>query len=177
MAIQGKILAIQLATPQTVTSLTGGQEQSGYQVILSVRSILAKVQTTILSGVDLLSVGRMTNFPPETVFPRYVDAYKNKPMTWAQLSTVPNPATPYTVNIPAQPPIATGTLTVLDSGWDPIWGCWIEFKGNYFLHFPLFKDWASLVVRDGPDYRGFQPSMGSGRGTGSGGSGSGNCGR
>jgi len=177
MAIQGKILAVQIQTPEINVQPTGGQEQSGYRCILAVNLILAKVQTTVLFGVDLYGIGRMSNFSEETIFPRFVNSFKDRPATWAQLSAIPNPPIPYPQYLPpAQPPVATGTLTVLASGWDAMYGYWIEFKSNYFLYFPIFKDWASIVVRDGPDYAGFQRSAYSGSGSGSGtGSGSGDC--
>jgi len=170
-----KILAVQMQTPEVIQLPTGGgTEQTGYRCILAVSSILAKVQTTVLFGRDLYGIGLMSNFPEEQIFPRFVNSFKDRPWKWAQLNAIPNPAVPYPQQLPpAQPPVATGVITVLNSGWDAMFGYWIEFKGNYWLHFPLFKDWASLVIRDGPNYKGFQPSVGSGRG-GSG-SGSGNC--
>jgi len=162
MATKGKILAVQVAAPQINTLPTGGQEQSGYRCILAVTSILARVQTTVLFGSDLYGIGRMSNFSEEQIFPMFVNSYRHKPTTWVQLAVIPNPVVPYTQYLPpVQPPVATGTCTVLNSGWDATYGYWIEFKGNYFLYFPLFKDWANLVVRDGPDYRGFVPSSGS----------------
>jgi len=122
----------------------------------------------------------MSNFPEEQIFPSFVNSFRDRPRTWAQLSAIPNPPIPYPQYLPpVQPPVATGILTVLASGWDAQYGYWIDFKGNYFLHFPIFKDWASVVVRDGPNYKGFQRSAYSGNGnvggSGSGGSGSGNC--
>jgi hypothetical protein len=173
-----KILAVQMQTPEIIRSATGvSTEQSGYRCILAVNSILAKVQTTVFFGSDLYGIGIMSNFPEEQIFPRFVNSFRGRPWKWAQLNAIPNPAVVYPMQLPApQPPVSTGILTVLNSGWDAMFGYWIEFKGNYFLHIPIFKDWANVVVRDGPDYKGFQPSAGSGSGGGSGtGSGSGNC--
>ena len=159
MAIQGRILAVVIGNPSTIVLPTGAVEQSGYRPILAVRTILAKVQTTVLFGDDLYGIGRMSNFAEETIFSRFVDSYQNRPERWAQLSAIPNPPIPYPIFLPpAVPPVGVGTLTVLASGWDPLQQYWVQFAGNYFLHFPLFKDWANLVVRDGPNYKGFQPS-------------------
>src|SRR5208282_2745752 len=182
MAIQGKILAVQMQTPEIIQSATGvATEQTGYRCILAVSSILAKVQTTVLFGVDLYGIGLMSNFPEEQIFPRFVNSFKDRPWKWAQLAAIPNPVVSYPMQLPPpQSPVATGTITVLAAGWDAMYGYWIEFKGNYFLHFPIFKDWASIVIRDGPDFKGFQRSAFSGSGNGGGtggntGSGSGNC--
>jgi hypothetical protein len=174
MTPPAKILAVQLSTPELNVQPTGGVEQIGYRCILAVGSILAKVQTTVLFGSDLFGIGRMSNFSEETIFPRFVNSFKDKPWKWAQLNAIPNPPIPYPQYLAApQPPVATGICTVLNAGWDAMYGYWVEFKGNYFLHFPLFKDWANIVIRDGPDYKGFQRSAYSGSGSGS--SGNRNC--
>jgi hypothetical protein len=46
---------------------------------------------------------------------------------------------------------------MLNAGFDAFRGYWIEFAGNYFLQFPLFKDWPN-VTRDTLNYKGFQGS-------------------
>jgi hypothetical protein len=62
---------------------------------------------------------------------------------------------------------------MLNAGFDAFRGFWIEFAGNYFLSFPLFKNWPN-VIRDTQNYKGAQPSANNPNPTpGSGGSGGG----
>ena len=162
MAIQGRILALTIGQPTNIVQPTGAIEQFGYRPILSVQTILAKTQTTVLFGDDLYAIGLLSNFPEEEIFTRFVDSYKNRVETWAQLAVIPNPAIAYPpYPAPVVPPVGTAKLVVMASGWNASQRFWISFKGNYFLHFPIFKDWANIVTRDGPDYKGFQPSDGS----------------
>lgn len=162
MADQGRILAIQMNTPRTITTLNGVQEQLGYRLILSVRMILAKVQTTVLFGNDLYGIGLMSNLDEMTIFKNFVTSFANRPEIWLQLVDVPNPPVPYPSQLfavrPTYPPSASGPLVVLDAGYDAMQGYWIAFAGNYFLTFPIFKNFPN-VIRDGPDYNGFQPSL------------------
>jgi hypothetical protein len=158
---RGTILALQLARPYVITTLSGVQEQIGYRPILSVQGIVAKVQTTVLFGNNLYVIGPTSSLSADTIFVNFVKAYSNRVETWVQLMEIPNPPIPYP-SIQFQyrqisPPAARGKITALNSGYDPLRGYWIEFLGNFFLEFPLFKDWPS-VTRDGPNYTGFQPS-------------------
>ncbi len=152
------------------------EEISGHRCILAVTGIVAKLQTTVLFGNNLFSVAYGTgasiqsNLDPQTVFGLFLNTYKNRPERWAQLAVIPPPPVPYPAYLlqqnpfPMRPPVSKGTLTLLNAGYDPMRGYWVEFAGNYFLGFPLFQDWAQWVIRDTPNYRGPQ-------GTGAGGSG------
>jgi hypothetical protein len=164
MASAGIILALQLAKPYTIVTQSGVQEQIGYRAILSVQDIVSKVQTTVLFGNDLYSVGLSSNLAQDIVFVNFLKQYSNRPETWVQLVTIPNPPVPYpSIQFqyrPTYPPVASGSMTLLNSGYDPLRGYWVEFLGNYFLHFSIFKDFPG-VRRDGPDYGGFQPSQNS----------------
>src|SRR5208337_4435785 len=161
MAPLGLILALQLARPYVITTMSGVQEQIGYRPILSVTGIVAKVQTTVLFGNDLFVVGWTSNLDEPTLFTNFVKSYANREETWVQLLEIPNPPVPYpTLQFQyrqTHPPVASGKIKVVDGGYDPLRGYWVAFLGNYFLHFPLFKGWN--VTRDGPDYGGFQPSQ------------------
>lgn len=171
------------------TIITGPYPEilTGQRPILAVTGIVAKVQSTVLFGNDLYSIGLASNLDQMTIFRNFVISFKNQtPRTWAQLSQIPPPPIPYPYNVafansapPPVPPVSHGKLDVMDAGYDPLRGYWIEFLGNYFLTFPIFKDWAKDVQRDGPNFTGFQPSSNNntpgGNGSGSG-SGGGNCG-
>lgn len=159
------ILALQTGTPYIITTQNGVQEQIGYRPILSVQRIVAKVQTTVFFGNDLYGIGLMSNLDEMTIFKDFVTSFANRVETWVQLLVIPNPPIPYprlpylmTGYTQAIPPISTGKVVVMDAGYDPLRGYWIEFAGNYFLQFPIFQDWANSVTRDGPPYKGFQPS-------------------
>lgn len=177
----GNILAIKLGT--THVGVPGFSTQSGYRAILAVRTIVAKVQTTVLFGDSLYSVGPQSNLDSFTIFRMFVNSYGGRNEIWAQLSQVPL-FTSSTYNlqyqagflqVPQPPPISEGQVTALQGGYDPLRGYWVEFAGNFFLGFPLFQDQAANVIRDGPTFKGFQPSAnnpGSGSG-GTGGSGTG----
>lgn len=162
---------------------------SGYRAVLAVTMVWAKLQTTVLFGNSLYLIWNNTSMlDPQTAFSGFVDRYSGRPVPAAQLPYPPFAATPAyylrsmnTPNIQPPPvPTSQGNVTMLQGGFDPLRGYWIEFAGNYFLQFPLFKDWPT-VVRDGPAAQGFAPSANNpgsgglgGGGTGTGGSGSGN---
>jgi len=174
------IFALQLSQPQpqevTPPSFGGVPWDDGLRAILSVNMVWAKVQTTILFGDSLFmiwyDIGQLSR---QDGFRAFIKPYFGTSVPAAQLSQPPFAATPnlYTLvgrgNIaPPAPPVATGRVTMLNAGFDPFRGYWIEFAGNYFLTFPLFKNWPN-VIRDGPKYKGFQPSAnnpGSGSGSG-----------
>ena len=142
----------------------GVQVRTGLEAVLAVRTILAKVQTTVFSGESLHmiwhDVGQLST---TQMFAFFMNEYINKPMTWSQLSEMPPPMDNFRTYLqaqpPAAPPTAEGTMTLLTCGYDPLRGYWAEFAGNYFLTTPIFKNWASLVVRDGPDFKGFQGKL------------------
>src|SRR5271170_1703458 len=171
------IFALQLSKPQPqeVIPVSGVPWDSGLRSILSVRMVWAKVQTTILFGDSLYmiwnDIGQLTR---QDGFRMFLRAYFKHPIVGAQLSAPPFAATPalyalaQSLPVPLPPdPIAIAPVTMLNAGFDPFRGFWIEFAGNYYLTFPLFKNWP-VVVRDGPGTKGFQPSANN---PGSGGSG------
>lgn len=180
------IFALQLSQPQnqqiTPPGFGGVAFEDGLRAILSVRMVWAKVQTTVLFGDSLYMIWyNIGQLSPQDGFRAFLKPWFNHPLIGAQLDRPPFAATPAVYlkanSLPTPPPpipIAKGTVTMLDAGFDPLRGYWIEFATNYFLYFPLFKNWPN-VIRDGPKTIGFQPSANNpGSGSGSGGSGSGN---
>lgn len=173
------IFALQLSQPQpqqvTPPGFGGVPWDDGLRAMLSVRQIWAKVQTTVLFGDSLFMIWYdIGQFTRQDGFQIFLKNYFNRPITAAQLDRPPYAATPamYSRFLPLPPPptpIAKGAVTMLNAGFDPLRGYWIEFAGNYFLTFPLFKNWPN-VVRDSLNFKGFQPSANN---PGDGGSGSG----
>jgi len=151
-----RILALQMIRPYIITNINGEQEQIGYRPILSVQSVTANVQTTTLTGNDLYGVTLTSNLDAGTCFTQFVGTYKNRLETWVELANIPNPPFPYpiqqTAYYPTMPPAAKGKLTLLDAGWSQAQGFWVTFLGNYYLGFPLFKDWSN-VVRNMPNFK------------------------
>ena len=171
MSDDARILALQFSNPYVITTINGVQEQIGYRPILSVQRIVSKVQTTVLYGNDLYGITLMSNLDEPTIFRNFLKTFANKPETWVQLAMIPNPPIPYPglslAYRPNIPPVASNVLTLLNAGYDA-GGYWVEFLGNYFLTFSIFKDWPE-VIREGANYKGFQPSQNNP------GSGSGSC--
>jgi hypothetical protein len=147
------IFALQLSQPQpqqiTPPGFGGVMWDDGLRAILSVRIIWAKTQTTVLFGDSLYmlsyDIGQLSR---EDGFKAFLRSYFKHPITGAQLSQPPFAATPAlylkanSLPVPAPaPPVATGKVTMLAAGFDAFRGYWIEFAGNYFLQFPLFKNW------------------------------------
>jgi hypothetical protein len=133
--------------------------------MLSVTTIWAKTQTTVLFGNSLYmiwyDIGQLTR---QDGFRLFLRPWFGASIPAAQLDRPPYAATPALYNRypglpipPPVPPIATGRVTMLDAGFDPLRGYWIAFAGNYYLGFPLFKNWPN-VIKDGPKALGFQPS-------------------
>jgi hypothetical protein len=163
MLTTATILSLKL-TPTTIVNSPYLQILNGHRAVLSVTGILAKVQTTVLFGNDLYAVGWLSNLDEPTIFKNFLMSYANRSEEWAQLSQIPLPPTAFAaarmqmmgVNPIPPPPVAVGKITLLNAGYEPVQGYWIEFLGNYFLDFPIFKNYT--VVRDGPNYKGFRPS-------------------
>lgn len=179
------IFALQLSQPQpqqvTPPGFGGGggvRWDDGLRAILSVRTIFAKVQTTVLFGDSLYmiwyDIGQLTR---QDGFRLFLKPWFGASIPAAQLSQPPFAATPaYYLRAgttsqvsPPAPPVATGKVTMLEAGFDPFRGYWIEFAGNYFLTFTLFKNWPN-IIRDYPGFKGFQPSANNPGGSGPGGS-------
>jgi hypothetical protein len=180
------IFALRLSQPQpqqvTPPGFGGVAFEDGYRAMLSVTMVWAKLQTTVLFGNSLYMIWyNIGTLSPQDGFRAFMKPWFGASIPAAQLSQPPFAATPALymlqgrVNVsPPAPPVATGNVTILDAGFDAFRGYWIEFAGNFFLTFPLFKNWPN-VIRDGPQTKGFQPSAnnpGSG-GAGGGGFGSG----
>jgi len=180
----GNILAIRLsADEQYPANQFNIPFRSGLRAFLAVRTIQANVQTTTFIGDTLYmihyDVGQLTT---EQAFKFFLKEFFNIPMPYDQLvQPPPSPAPRYymTAAPPPVPPQGEETHVMLDAGFNPAYGFWVTFAGNYFLTFnSIFRNWPpGGVVRTGPNYAGFIPSgnnPGSGSGSGSGGSGQ-NC--
>lgn len=160
------ILAIRLSMPEpsVVLPWSGVPFEDGWRAVMSVTRILAKVQTTIFYGNSLYMIwNNIGTMSPQEGFSYFLNGYSKRPMWFGQLLQPPYAAVPakYRMLIPTPPqppPTAQGTMTMLSSGFDPLYGYYIEFAGNFFLTSPIFKDFP-LVVRDGPNYGGFQGSQ------------------
>ena len=175
------IFAVQFSQPQpqqiTPPGFGGVPWDDGLRAILSVRQIWAKTQTTVLYGDSLFMIWyNIGQLSPQDGFRAFLRPWFNAPVTAAQLDRPPFASTPGVYlranSIPAPPPpipIAKGIVTVLDAGFDPFRGYWVELAGNYFLGVPLFKNWPD-VINNTPKFKGFQPS-GNNPGGGTGGSG------
>jgi hypothetical protein len=175
------IFALQLSRPQPQQVTPPGYGnvafEDGYRAMLSVTMIWGKVQTTILFGDSLFmisyDIGQLSR---QDGFRLFMKPWFGASIPAAQLSQPPFAATPAyylmanRANVaPPAPPVAMGNVTMLDAGFDPLRGYWIEFAGNYWLTFPLFKNWPN-VIRDAPGFKGFQPSANNPGGSGPGGS-------
>jgi hypothetical protein len=188
MAVQlANILAVRLSPyePGQVLPWNGVQIEDGWRSVMTVSDIMAKVQTTVYFGNSLYmisyDIGQLSR---QDGFTAFLKPYYGRNMMFAQLSQPPYAAVParYRALIsmpPAPPPVATGTMSIVSSGFDPFRGYWIEFAGNYFLTASIFKGWPN-VFRDGPNYSGFQasafnPGPGGNTGTGNQGGNQGNC--
>lgn len=179
----GSIFALRMsqAKPQEVTPITGIPWDDGLRAMLDVRMVVAKLQTTVLFGNSLYmiwyDIGPLTR---QDGFSAFLKPIYGRDIYAAELSQPPYAATPALYNMVSMgvplppPPVATGTVRILDSGFDPFRGYWIEFHGNYYLkYFPLFQDWPN-VVNDTANFKGAKPSQNNPNPTpGSGGSGGG----
>jgi hypothetical protein len=132
---------------------------------MAVTRILAKLQTTILYGNSLYMMGwdaGQLNAQEGFIF--FTSQTYNRSCIWGELSVMPPSAVPGLIYgqgmqsaFPPPPPAKKGTIKLLSSGFDPYRGYWMEFAGNYFLTFPIFKDWPN-VIRDGSVFHGKQSS-------------------
>lgn len=161
------IFALQLSAPQPqqVVPVSGIAWDQGLRAVLSVRNVWAKLQTTILFGDSLYmiwyDIGQLSR---QDGFKAFLKPYFGTSVPAAQLSQPPFAATPNLymqypgLPIPAPaPPVATGRVTMLNAGFDPFRGYWIEFAGNYYLTFTLFKNWPNVIPQTA-NYLGAQPS-------------------
>ena len=163
----GAILALQMSTPNPnrVLPWDGVPWDDGWRALMVVTRIMAKVQTTVFYGNSLYmiwyDIGSLTR---EDGFAWFLKNYYNKPLTYGQLVSPPYAAIParYRILAPTPPPPpadSQGTMTLLSAGYYPVYGYYMEFAGNFFLTSPIFQNWSSQVVREGPNFKGFQPSQ------------------
>ena len=160
----GNILAIQLGPWQ---ELGNGAIDTGYRIVLAVRNIQMDVQTTTLYGDTLFQmtasawgIGQVDtgSLDSITLFNKFLAEFVGKPKTWAELNSVPPNPLVVTSKIfiqpipPPDPPAATSVLRLLGSGYYPLKGWWLQFKGNFRLEFGLFQAYTNIT--GGPaDYR------------------------
>lgn len=150
------ILAVQMGERQ---QMGNGVVDTGQRSIMAVTFIDANTQSTVFYGNSLYliwyNVGQLDCIQAFTFFCKQ---FYNKSYLWWQLAQPPpNPLlassqiylTPQPQPIP---PIACGTMTLLDSGFNPLKGYWLRFAGNYDLSIPLFKGFGG-VNRNTPDYQ------------------------
>jgi hypothetical protein len=155
------ILAVQVGEAQNMgTGQAGGiVVDTGQRAILAVTFINADIQTTTFYGNSLYliwyNVGQLDCIQAFTFFCKQ---FYNKSYLWWQLAVPPpNPLMAssqiYLVpRPPAPPPIASGMMTLLDSGYDPLKGYWLKFAGNYDNTCPVFKGYTG-VNRNIPNYQ------------------------
>lgn len=176
----GNIFALRMSNPepQEVLPWDGVQFRDGWRSLMTVTDILANVQTTVFFGVSLYMIWyNIGSLSPQEGFSFFLKPLYNKPLYCAQLTQPPYAAVPAQYRVlqstpPPPPPTAVGICTILNSGYYPLRGYWIELAGNYFLTMPIFKDWPD-VKRGGPNFTGFQPSQNNPGSGGPGGSNSG----
>ena len=159
----GAILAVQLGEWQ---ELSDGVVDTGYRVILSTQRIQMNVQTTTFWGQQILmatgspwGVGTVDtgSISVITQFTNFLGQFTDKRRGWGQFVNVPyNPsyylARTYVIAVPeAEPPESAGPMILLASGYDPLKGWWVTFKGNFRLHIPIFQDFCP-VENQTPDY-------------------------
>jgi hypothetical protein len=146
----GRILAIKLLDekyeldPQGPTGNAAVTKWYGYAPILSVESFFPKTQSTIFYGQSLYNLGFGVGvFDKQTLFTNFIRVFSNKLHRWGELVDIP--VAPWLINIyltptvPQPPPVAHAKVIALGGGYDPSLGYWVEFQGNYWLTFPLFR--------------------------------------
>lgn len=162
----GNILAIRLTKDEIYpANIYNIPYRSGLRAFLGVRTIYANVQTTTFVGNTLYmihyDVGALTT---EDAFKFFLKEFFNRSMPYDQLVVPPlspSPAYYLTSAPPPPPPQGEEHHVMLNAGFNPGHGFWVEFAGNYFLTFhKIFRNWpAGGIIRTGPDFKGFQPSQ------------------
>lgn len=155
------ILAVQIGPAQDMgTGQAGGiVKDTGQRAVLAVTFINADTQTTTFYGNSLYliwyNVGQLDCIQAFTFFCKQ---FYNKNYVWWQLNAPPpNPlmasSQVYLIpQAPPPPPVASGNMTLLNSGYDPVRGYWLQFAGNFDLTIPLFKGFGG-VNRNIPNYQ------------------------
>jgi len=150
------ILAVRLAPPE---NLGNGGIDMGLRALLAVNFIRADTSTYTCYGQTLYmihyDVGQLT---VQDSFAFFCKQFYNKPYEWDQLSAPPpNPLLQssriYLIPVPqTPPPVAFGIMTLLNSGYDPLRGFWLQFAGSFDLTCPLFSGFPGLT-RTTPNYQ------------------------
>lgn len=141
------ILAIRLGDERL---LANGAVDTGLLPLLSVQRIVGKVQSTVFYGNSLYLMGHDVGIlTPETAFTKFCMVRKGIPANWAQIATIPPNPVRHSIYLvpqpPPEPPAAEGCMTVLNAGYDPNNGYFIEFAGNFWLHIPIFLDFGNIT--------------------------------
>ena len=155
MASSENILAVRLGP----TEQLGMGVDTGLRALLAVNFIVADTATYTCYGQSLYmihyDVGQLS---VQDSFAFFCRQFYNKPFEWNQLSAPPpNPllqnSRVYLIPVPqSPPPVAFGTMTLLEAGYDPLTGYWLQFDGNYDLTCPLFSGFNG-VRRNTPNYQ------------------------
>jgi hypothetical protein len=150
------ILAVEIGQPET---MGGTAFDTGQRAVLSVTSGVADVASYTFYGDSLYmihyDVGQLDCFQ---AFSFFCKQFYNRPMTWFQLAAPPpNPLMAssqiYLVAAPPPPdPIGSGTMTLIDSGYDPLKGYYLTFTGNFYLTSPLFNGFLGMK-QNAPNYQ------------------------
>jgi hypothetical protein len=152
------ILAVQIGEEQ---DMGNGVMDTGQRAVLSVTSVVADVQTTTFWGDSLYmihySVGQLDSEQALTFF---CSQFYNRSMLWWQLAAPPsNPLLASSqiyliARVPDPDPIASGMMTLIDSGYYPLKGFYLTFLGNFDLTIPLFKTGNfGGITRNTPNYQ------------------------
>jgi hypothetical protein len=125
----------------------------GLAPVLLVESIINKTQSTVFHGQRLYMLQYDAGiFDQVTGWNKYMDQFLNKEVPWAELTQIPVWPSLRRISAkpiaPQDPPVAMANLTLLDAGYDPLRGYFVEFAGNFFLGFPLFQpaDGTNYVI-------------------------------
>lgn len=160
----GNILALSLGQRQ---ELGNGAVNTGYRIILAVTLVQMDIQTTTLYGNTLFQMNASNwglgnvdtgSLDSITLFNKFLAEFVGKRRLWAELNSVPpNPLMAISrlfvqPALPPEDPVVEKVLTLLASGYFPLKGWWLQFKGNFRLDFGLFQQFENFI--GGPaDYR------------------------
>jgi hypothetical protein len=142
------ILAIQIGEEQ---DMGNGIIDTGQRAVLSVNFIDSHTQHWDAYGDSLYMIWyNVGQLDCTQAFSFFCKQYYNRPMTWWQLAAPPiNPLMASSQvsmipHAPPPPPIASGVMTLANSGYNPLRGYYLTFKGNFDLTCPLFKGFTGI---------------------------------
>ena len=154
--MQENILAVLIGEPN---QMGNGAFDTGQRALLSVTGGYTSVSSYTFTGNSLyLLYYDVGQFDPQDAFVYFCRQFYNKPFTWFQLSAPPpNPlfqaSNIYLVPMAPPPePVGSGTMVLIDSGYDPLKGFYLTFEGSYDLTCPIFRNYAGMN-RDNPNYQ------------------------